>query len=60
MAAGKYPLIARKPVFGEESFRNKVIHVVDNKLYVNSLKENFDIENAYVIRYGEIMLNQLQ
>lgn len=32
--------------------RNCVVHVVDNDLYVKSLKETFGIEKAYVIRYG--------
>ena len=32
--------------------RNCVDHVVDNELYVKSLKETFGIEKAYVIRYG--------
>ena len=32
--------------------RNCVVHVVDNDLYVKSLKETFGIEKANVIRYG--------
>ena len=32
--------------------RKTVVHVVDNDLYVKSLKETFDIDEAHVIRYG--------
>ena len=32
--------------------RDKVVHVADNELYVKSLKEVCDIDNASVIRYG--------
>lgn len=32
--------------------RKSVIHLVDNELYVRSLKETFNIKDAHVIRYG--------
>ena len=37
---------------GRHLLRNKVIHVTDNNLQVNSLKEWFGIEGVNVIRYG--------
>lgn len=48
-----YPFIARKlGFFSRWLLRDKVIHVADNNLLSESLKNSFGIENVSVIRYG--------
>ena len=48
-----YSSFARKYIrFNRRILKGKVIHVVDNELYKQSLKDTFGIDDAIVIRYG--------
>lgn len=46
------PLVRRYSKWNRCVTKGKIEHVVDNELYVKSLKDTFGIENVTVIRYG--------
>lgn len=46
------PFVRRYSKWNRKVTRGKIDHIVDNALYVKSLKDTFGIENVTVIRYG--------
>lgn len=46
------PIIRKYSKWNRRVTKGKIEHIVDNELYVKSLKDTFGIENTTVIRYG--------